>query len=111
MRGDFDLAEFVEQLRQSGVRSDVRQYLAANQTLLAFAARGIDLTTDRRALASHLAPIFSGSPEEQTLVRDKLLAWHSDALPPTEPPTEPSRPERAPAGRRILDWQIGRAHV
>jgi len=46
-----DIAELITQLRQAGVRCDTRQYLAANEVVLAFAAAGRDLTADGNALA------------------------------------------------------------
>jgi len=91
-----DVAELITQLRQAGVRCDTRQYLAANEVLLAFAAAGQDLTADANALASHLTPIFSGSPDDQKLVRATVLALlePKPSPPPPEPPTRSGWRER-----------------
>jgi hypothetical protein len=96
MPGYVDIAELITQLRQAGVRCDTRQYLAANEVLLAFAAAGRDLTADANALASHLTPIFSGSPDDQKLVRATVLALlePKPSPPPPEPPTRSRWQER-----------------
>jgi hypothetical protein len=78
----FDLAVLLERLRRVGLRTDVRQYLAAHEVLLGFAAQGRALEDDPQALASHLGPIFCGSPEEQQLFRNELFAWRRAAIEP-----------------------------
>jgi acyl carrier protein len=70
-----DLAELVERLRHVGLRVDTRQYLAAHQMLLAFAARGTDLQGDLHEFAAHLGPIFCTSAEDQRLFQVEFTAW------------------------------------
>jgi hypothetical protein len=92
MLGSLDLADLMERLRGAGLRSDTRQYLAANELLLAYASRGRDLWGDPESLASHLGPIFCCSSEDQRLFRAELLAWYDTkpAIPVSpEPPRRP----------------------
>ena len=78
----FDLAVLLERLRRVGLRTDIRQYLAAHEVLLAFAAQGRALEDDPHALVSHLGPIFCGSPEEQQIFRNELFAWRRVSVEP-----------------------------
>jgi hypothetical protein len=100
MPQSLDIAELIAQLREAGMRCDTRQYLAANEVLLTFAAAGRDLTADANALASHLTPIFSGSPDDQKLVRATVLAL-LDPKPRPRPPLPAPRP-------RLLERLVSR---
>ncbi len=95
MEPALDLAALVSHLRNAGLRVDTRQFLAAHEMLIAYAARGRRLVEDPLALASHLGPIFCGSPEEQRLFRDEFGAWQralsSTAFPTTSPVPTPRK--------------------
>jgi hypothetical protein len=75
-----DLSELVEALHAAGFRTDVRQYLAANEILLALAAcrkpiDRISTESDCDEVANHLGPIFSTSPQELVLFAEVLRRW------------------------------------
>jgi hypothetical protein len=98
----FDLAVLLERLRRVGLRTDVRQYLAAHEVLLAFAAQGRALEDDPQALASHLGPIFCGSPEEQQVFRNELFAWRKATVEPDAAAKEEKRREEEERRRRRI---------
>jgi hypothetical protein len=84
-----DLAALVARLRTAGLRTDIRQYLAAHELLLALAGQRHDLQDDNEALASHLGPIFCGSPEEQQLFRHEFMAWRGAPRATAAPAAQP----------------------
>jgi len=84
-----DLVSLIARLRSAGLRTDIRQYLAAHELLLAMAGQGRALQDDAEALASHLGPIFCGSPEEQHLFRHEVLAWRGEVRA-TAPASQPA---------------------
>ena len=102
-----DLAVLVRHLRDAGMRVDVRQYLAAHEMLLAFAADRKNLLNDRAALASHLGPILCTSPEDQQLFENEFAAWagprpNAPGTVRQGPPTPRRRPWIATAVASLL---------
>ena len=89
-----DLVSLIARLRSAGLRTDIRQYLAAHELLLAMAGQGRALQDDAEALASHLGPIFCGSPEEQHLFRHEVLAWRGETRATTSEPQPVIRKNR-----------------
>ena len=100
-----DLALLVERLRLAGFRIDTRQYLAAHELLLAYAASGVRLEGDPQRLATSLGPIFCTSPEEQDRFAQEVMAWHG-APPPPPPPAPPPPIEKPFATWRHIRWWV-----
>ncbi|MEO8751892.1 MAG: TIR domain-containing protein [Casimicrobiaceae bacterium] len=100
-----DLTVFVERLRTAGFRVDTRQYLSANELLLAYAARGTPLDADVAQLASHLAPIFCTVPEEQQRFALEVAAWRG-AGGPADAADEKKPVERPFAFWRRWRWRL-----
>ena len=101
-----DLAQLVERLRLAGFRIDTRQYLAAHELLLAYAASGVRLEDDIPRLARTLGPIFCTSPDEQERFAREVLAWQGEPEP-SPPPLPPPSPTARPFGTwRWTRWWI-----
>lgn len=79
----WDLVPFVEMLRRSGLRVDARQYLAANELLLAAAAHGKRLEDDPEALVRHLGPLIATTPDEQKRFAQLATEWFATRAPHT----------------------------
>jgi len=94
----FDLENFAERLRKAGLSPTTAQLLAAHKLLLIYAERGKLLIEDPEALASHLGPIFCGSPDEQHQFREQVLAWRN-ARTPT------GKSEKVAKGRK-RNWRL-----
>ena len=93
-----DLAVLVRRLRDAGMRVDVRQFLAAHEMLLAFAAERKNLLDDLDALASHLGPILCTSYEDQQLFENEFAAWAGPR------PNAPGTVRQAPPPKRRRPW-------
>ena len=102
-----DLAQLVERLRLAGFRIDTRQYLAAHELLLAYAASGVRLEDDIPRLARTLGPIFCTSPDEQERFAREVVAWQGEPEPPPPPLPPPPVSTARPFGTwRWIRWWI-----
>jgi WD40 repeat protein len=93
-----DLTTLVSRLRDAGFRTDTRQYLIANELLLALAQQGELLDgaaarQDAARVAACLGPIFCTSPEEQARFPEIVRDWLGT---PAGRPAEPHLPRGLP---------------
>lgn len=105
MAEPLDLTALVSRLRDAGFRTDTRQYLIANELLLALAQQGVLLDgaaarADVPRVAAALGPIFCTSPEEQARFPEIVRDWLGT---PAERPAEAYLPRGLPvAATRLL---------
>ena len=105
------IAEFGERLRADGFRVGTQQLVQAQQLLVRLAAAG--LLPDRPAqLASHLGPIFCGTPEEQRRFPDLFKDWLPKAfqdspVPSPAPDRRQRRRETTAPNRPKWRWILG----
>ena len=101
-----DLAQLVDRLRLAGFRIDTRQYLAAHELLLAYAASGVRLEDDITRLTRTLGPVFCTSPDEQQQFAREVQAWQGAPAPSPVPGPRAPGPAARPFGtwRRIRWW-------
>ncbi len=110
--GSFDLADLVIRLRESGFRTDTRQYLTAHQLLLALSAHGkrLDHAANPDSVVSHLRPVFCTSMEEQARFDAIARSWlKTPAVPPA--PGRPRPPYTDPAKWVASGTKLGRLAV
>ncbi|MBI1396884.1 MAG: PASTA domain-containing protein [Betaproteobacteria bacterium] len=98
-----DLTALIGRLREAGFRVDTRQFLSANELLVAMARHGRVLDGSSGGdnvgtIVSSLGPVFCTSPEEQVrfpeIVRDWLGAAPGRPIEPSLPRGLPIRPGR-----------------
>ncbi len=110
--GSFDLAGLVIRLRESGFRTDTRQYLTAHQLLLSLSTHGkrLDHAGDPDSVVSHLRPVFCTSLEEQARFDAIARSWlKTPAVPPA--PSRPRPPYTDPAKWVASGTKLGRLAV
>ncbi len=84
------LVELLDELRWSGYGLGTGQYIAAQDLILALAARGENLDRPER-LKGLLGPVVCGTPQEQEEFGAHFDAWAA-RLAPAEPELPPPSP-------------------
>ena len=97
------LLEFLDHLRNSGFDLSIRQYIMAQDALVALAAGGL-LPCHPERLRNWLAPIVCGSPKEQDAFYTEFAVWldqHPDLRATlADEPVSASQPEQLDADGR-----------
>ncbi|HJZ79697.1 MAG TPA: carboxypeptidase-like regulatory domain-containing protein, partial [Pyrinomonadaceae bacterium] len=101
-----NLIDLIDELRYAGYDIGTQQYIAAQNLLIALAARG-ELPQDLRSLRTWLAPVICSSPREQENFYRYFDRWIASHPELTMPAAAEGRP--LPAGERIdhpeRDWR------
>jgi hypothetical protein len=105
-----ELPGFIDELRLAGYTVGIEQYVAAEDLLLALAARGA-LPDDPRRLVTLLGPIVCKTPTEQEDFRARFRRWISCDEPPPATAAGGLKQELTELEQGLRIWRGGIAAV